>query len=118
MYSKYKNILETFTGYNDDLSSCTILVDLKVNMIKIIEVLPKNIFQELKEELNKEKLFSTPTERGIRKRFRRFLVKYTEQIDSEGVNEELQLLLYKNLLLIDIGFVYLIDSLLHILLLE
>ena len=118
MYSKYKNIFETtHAGYNEDISSCTILVDLKVNIIKIIEGLPKDIFQELKEELNKEKLFSAP-DRGIRKRFRKFLIKRTEQLDSGGLNERLQFLLHKNLLLIDIGFAYLIDSLLHILLLE
>jgi hypothetical protein len=101
-------------------------VDFKLNIVKIIEDLPKNIFQELKQELNKadisdlpsaEKLFSAPR-RGIRKRFRRFLIKRTEEIESrqagnEGTNEQLQLLLYKNLLLIDIGFVYLMDSLLR-----
>ena len=94
-----------------------LFVDLKVNIIRIIEDLPKDIFQELKEELNEEKLFSTP-DRGIRKRYRKFIIKRTEQFDSGGLNEQLQLLLYKNLLLIDIGFVYLIDSLLHILLVE
>ena len=90
---------------------------MKVNTIRIIEDLPKDIFQELKEELSEEKLFLTP-ERGIRKRYRRFLIKRTEQFDSGGLKEQLQLLLHRNLLLIDIGFVYLIDSLLRILLLE
>ena len=118
MYSKYKTIFETtYAKYNEDISSCTILVDLKVNIIKIIEVLPEDVFQELKNELKKENLFSTP-EDGTQKRFRRFLTKCREQTDSGGPNEQLQLLLYKNLLLIDIGFAYLIDSLLHILLLE
>ena len=100
-------------------------MDFKLNIVKIIEDLPKNIFQELKQELNKEsrqagisdlpsaeKLFSAPR-RGILKRFRRFLIKRTEEIDSGGTNKQLQLLLYKNLLLIDIGFVYLMDSLLR-----
>ena len=118
MHTKYKNIFETFAAYIEDIRNCTVFVDLKVNIIKIIEVLPKNAFQELKEELNKENLFSAP-ERGIRKRFKRFLNKCTEAKGSnEPLNEQLQLLLSKNLLLIDIGFVYLIDSLLHILLVE
>jgi hypothetical protein len=150
MYSKYKSIFEQSSveaneaivslngqagGGIQDLSACTIFVDFKLNIVKIIEDLPKNIFQELKQELNKadisdlpsaEKLFSAPR-RGIRKRFRRFLIKRTEEIErlptgpafgsrqagNEGTNEQLQLLLYKNLLLIDIGFVYLMDSLLH-----
>ena len=117
MYSKYKNIFVTPAGNIEDISNCTIFVDLKVNTIKIIQILPKNIFQEFKDELKKENLFSNP-ERGIRKRLRRFLTWCTEQIGSRDVNEQLQLLLNKNLLLIDIGFVYLIDSLLHMLLVE
>src|SRR6478609_4863892 len=65
MYSKYKDISLHHAGNIKDINNCTIFVDLKVNIAKIIEVLPQ-----------------------------------------------------KNLLLLDIGFVYLIDSLLHILLLQ
>src|SRR6478609_696038 len=65
MYSKYKNVSLYHAGNIKEISNCTIFVDLKVNIAKIIEVLPQ-----------------------------------------------------KNLLLLDIGFVYLIDSLLHILLLQ
>ena len=90
-------------------------MDLKVNIIKIILGLSIDLIKELYEELNKQKLFSSP-ERGIGKRYRRFLNKAVDEIDPEGTNSELQLLLYKNVLLIDIGFIYLIDSLLHMLL--
>ena len=117
MYSKYKTISGSHASNIKDISNCTIFVDLKVNIIKIIEVLPKNIFMEVKNELKKENLLST-SEQDTRKRFRRFLTKCTEQTDSGGPDEQVQLLLHKNLLLIDIGFVYLIDSLLHILLVE
>ena len=117
MYSMYNAIPGIPATHIKDISKSTIFIHLKVNIIKIIEVLPQDMFQELKKELNKEKLFSTP-ERNIRRRFRLFLTTRAEQIDSGGLNEQLQLLLYKNLLLIDIGFVYLIDSLLHILLLQ
>ena len=75
-------------------------------------MLSKDLFEELKEKLNTEKLFSPP-DKGVRKRYRRFLVKSVEQMDPEGKNSELQLLLFKNLLFIDIGFVYLIDTLLN-----
>ena len=115
MFSQYKKSSESYAGYAEDISRCAIFVDLKVNTIRMVEFLSKNVFHELKEELNKEQLFSVP-ERGIRKRFRRFLIKSAEQIDSGAVNQQLQLLLAKNLLLIDTGFVYLIDSLLRILL--
>jgi len=117
MYDKYRYISEVFAANLNDLANCTVFLDLKVNILNLIQVLPKDIFQKLKEELNKEKLFSTP-ERGIRKRYRRFLIKYTNQVDPSDINEELQLLLNKNLLILDIGFVYLIDSLLYILLKE
>jgi hypothetical protein len=117
MYSKYNEISGLHASNIKDISSSTIFVDLKVNVVKIIEVLPEDIFLELKNELKKENLLSTP-ERHIRKRYRMFLIKCTEQTDSGGPNEQVQLLLHKNLLLIDIGFVYLIDSLLHILLVE
>jgi len=117
MYSKYKSISEPHAASIKDISNCTIFIDLKVNIAKIIEVLPEFMFLELKNELKKENLLSFP-ERHARKRIRMFLIKCAEQTDSGGSNEQLQLLLYKNLLLIDIGFVYLIDSLLHILLVE
>jgi hypothetical protein len=135
MYSKYKNIVpkersegtieqanessESSISLNgqavggiQDVSACTIFVDFKINIIKIIEALAKDIFQELKKGLNNEKLFSS-SKRGIRKRYRKFLVKRVEELDPEGTNEELQLLLYKNLLFIDMGFIYLMDSLLR-----
>ena len=113
MYNKYKDISVHHAGNIKEISNCTIFVDLKVNIAKIIEVLPEDIFLELKEELRKENLFTAPERGGIRRRFRIFLTKCSEQADSGG-----QLLLQKNLLLLDIGFVYLIDSLLHILLLQ
>ena len=112
MYSRYSEFSGSHASSIKDFSNSTIFIDLKVNIVKIIEVLPEDIFQELKNELKKENLFSTP-ERGILRRFRIFLNKCAEQTDSGG-----QLLLHKNLLLIDIGLVYLMDSLLHILLVQ
>jgi len=87
MYNKYKSIAES--SVTNDLFKCTIFVDLKVTIIKIVAG-TKDLFQELKKELNKEMLFSPP-EQGIRKRYRRFLTKSAEQIDPEGTNSELQL---------------------------
>ena len=62
--------------------------------------------------LNRERLFRNP-EIGVRKRYRAFLVKRVVEVDPEGTNEQLQLLVYKNILFIDMGFFYLMDSLLH-----
>ena len=126
LYSKYKHAFDQdldesgesnawVVGSPQDVSNCTIIVDYKINIVKLIESLPKDIFQEFKKELNKESLFSTP-DWGVRARYRKFLINGVKELDPEGTNEQLQLLFYKNLLLIDIGFIYLIDSLLHILL--
>ena len=112
MYNIYKN---TFAGNMEEINECVIFVDLKVNIIKLIVLLPKEIFIELKGDLLKENVILSP-EKGIRKRYRRFLNKTSKEVDPDNTNEELQLLLYKNLLILDLGFVYLIDSLLHILL--
>jgi len=59
MHSKYRIISGSHAGNIKDISNSTIFVDLKVNIIKIIEVLPKNIFMEVKNELKKENLLST-----------------------------------------------------------
>ena len=117
MQSKYKAVSGTHEMNIKDISDSTIFVDLKVNIIKIIEDLSKDIFEEIEGEIYKRNLVSI-TERDIRRRFRQFLTMYAKQTDSERNNEKLQFLLHKNLLLIDIGFVYLIDPLLHILLLQ
>ena len=111
MYNSYKN---TFTSYLEDINKSPIFIDLKVNMIKLIELLPKDKVQELRTDLNRAQLFIT-LEKSIRKRYRRFLIKIANEVDATNTNEELQLLLYKNLLILDIGFVYLNDSLLRIL---
>ena len=44
----------------NDIFRCTIFVDLKVNLIRITTGLNKDLLQELKGEVNKEKLFSPP----------------------------------------------------------
>src|SRR6476661_6740489 len=80
MYNKYKDISVHHAGNIKEISNCTIFVDLKVNIAKIIEVLPEDIFLELKEELRKENLFTAPERRGIRRRFRLFLSKCSEQL--------------------------------------
>jgi hypothetical protein len=110
LYNKYKSFSEAYV--NNDVSKSVIFVNLKVNVIKIILGLSKDLIKELNEELNKENLFSLP-ERGIRKRYRRFINKAVEEADPQGINSELQLLLHKNIFLIDIGFIYLIDTLMH-----
>ena len=86
--------------------------NLKLLIIKVIEDVPKNVFIELKAELMKQLLVTTPTEKSLRKKCRRFLNGLTKIVDPNRSNEDLELLVQKNLLLIDLGFVYFIESLL------
>ena len=95
----------------NEISNCTMFADLKLHVVKIIENMPKDMFHELKSEFKIE-----PVERGIRKRFKRFLTKCAEDKYPSGISEKLQLLLDRNYLLLDLGFTYFIDSLLDYLL--
>jgi hypothetical protein len=118
MYEKYIEIFEildddTDRNIPDILKSCTLFTNLKIAIIKVIEELPKNIFIELKIELGKKDLLSTPEVKTLRKRYRRFINGASKIIDPNRTNETLELLIQKNLLLIDLGYVYFIESLLE-----
>ena len=62
------------------------------------------------------KLISTPDKGTIRRGYRRILKRYFRELENTQPNKELELLVQKNLLLIDVGFIYFLDSLLKILL--
>ena len=98
------------------LDSCTLFTDLKILIIRIIEVLLEDIFTELKEELIRANLVTTPEGRNIRKRHRRFIIRLAKDVDPMHSNQKFELTVQKNLLLIDLGFIYFIESLLKVLL--
>ena len=112
MFNVYKT-LKLDVKYFNEFSNCTMFMDLKHNVVKIIENLPKDMFYELKNELKID-----PVEkRSTRKLFRRILnesinLKFPDSV----ITEKLQLLIDKNYLLLDLGFIYFIDSLLDYLL--
>jgi hypothetical protein len=119
MYEKYMEIFEiqTSEALPDVIKSCVFFTDLKVAIITVIEELPRKIFVELKAKLMKENLISTPEpgEKSLRRKYRRFINGFSKIVDPNRSNEALELLIQKNLLLIDIGYVYFIESLIKML---
>jgi hypothetical protein len=95
-----------------DLNFCPLFTDLKVSIIKIFEILPEYIFIELKKKMQNEELIKMPEEKTIRKKYRRFLNKLAAGYDPARSNPYFELLIQKNLLLIDFGFIYFIEYLL------
>jgi hypothetical protein len=110
MISKYSEI---FDNIFELPSTCNLFLNLKVIIIKIIEMLPEEMFLDLKKELMTTDLISTPEDKTLRKKYRRFINKNVKLIDPARLNKQLELLVQKNLLLIDFGFVYFINSLLE-----
>src|SRR3989442_2912412 len=110
MYEKCMAIFGEKTSdiISDIIKSSVLYTDLKAAIIKVIEVLPRNIFMELKVKLMEEDLLSTPEEKTLRKRYRRFINGASEIIDPQRTNEALELLIQKNLLLIDLGYIYIL----------
>ncbi len=98
------------------LYSSTLFTDLKIVIIKIIEILPEGIFTDFKDDLMIAKLVTTPEGRNIRKRHRRFINRRAKDVDPTRFNQKFELAVQKNLLLIDLGFIYFIESLLKVLL--
>ena len=111
MYSKYR-VLFNDADVDEILNTCALFTQFKCLIINIIEELPEEIFLLLKVDLIAVKLISTPDEGTIRRKYRRFLNKYSRELYHTQSNKELELLVQKNLLLIDLGFIYFIDILL------
>ena len=114
MASKYSDLYEDRQeNISELLHSCTLFTDLKVVIIRVIEILPGDIFTNLKSELMAANLISTPEEKTLRRRYRRFINRSSKAIDPTRSNKQLEFLIQKNLLLIDLGFIYFIDNLLN-----
>ena len=104
---------ELFSDVSFLMYSCGIFIDLKINIIKIITILPEDIFSDLKSDLLAARLVATPEEGTLRKKFRRFINHLSSNINPIRTDKQLELLVQKNFLLIDMGFTYLADDLLH-----
>ena len=88
----------------------SLFIDIKFYIISIIEGSNERFFVQLKQKLMHNRLVFTPEERTIGKRYRLFINRCAKQIE---INNELELLIQKNLLLLDLGIVYLFDHLLE-----
>ena len=109
VFSKFK---ELFQEDSEFIHSCTLFLDLKIIIIVIIEILHEDMFLNLKNNLMAANLVSTPEDKTLRKKYRRFINKNVKSIDPTRSDQNLELLVQKNLLFLDLGFTYLIDSLL------
>ena len=93
----------------NDFEDFTNIKDLQVIIIRVIEeIYDFDEFVDLKKNLMKENLLATPEKGTVRRKYRKFV----NNIESEMRNTNMrELLIQKNLLLIDLGFVYLSEEL-------
>ena len=84
---------------------------LKCLLLTIIEELPRNLFTDLKAYLVPAELIVTPAEGTPLRKIRRYIVKSANALDPNRNNEELELLVQKNLMFVDLGFPYVSASL-------
>jgi len=88
--------------------------DLICLLFTIIEELSQNSFTELKKSIVglPDKILITPGDGTNLIKIRRFINKFGNDLDPERTNKELELILQKNLMFVDLGFVYVSDMLL------
>jgi hypothetical protein len=84
---------------------------LKYFILTIIEEIPKEQFIILKRRLIDERLILTPSEGSQLMKVRRFITKITK---ANRDNEKLELLIQKSLIIVDLGFPYIPDTLLSV----
>jgi len=111
MDSKYSKI-DISENISDLVESSTLYSNLKVITVLLIEELPEQIFQELKVKLKEANLMEMPDGRTLGRKYRRFINRCSKSIDPTSMNKEFELLIQKNVLLIDLGFIYFMASLL------
>ena len=90
----------------------TYRTDILYLLISVVEDLPQNIFMELKEFLVRDKILNTPEDGTDLIKIRRFIQKFANDLDPNRENENLELLLQKNLMFVDLGFAYVSNTLL------
>src|SRR5438132_5978615 len=81
-------------------------------VIAIIEELPYDIFKELKEYMIRHDLLIKPEIGTDFMKILRFIEKFVEDLDPKIENRRLDLLFQKNVMFVELGFVYVSDTLL------
>ena len=103
-----------FHDINKIINNCIFVTNLKVQVLIMIQCLPKTFFVGFKGKLIENNLVQTPENGFIGKHYHRFINKTSKLLDPRRSNNELELLVQKNLLLLDLGFVYFIEELLKL----
>ena len=93
------------------LKPSSLYSDFKVLTVQIIEDMPKYIFSELKDLVTDHRLISPPEGGSLCKRYKRIINKFLDD-KSLNINDELRLLMQKNKFILDLGFIYIKESLL------
>lgn len=93
--------------------NCVVFPELKVHIVNLVNILPLNIFLQFKKYLIDRGLLSTPDENTVDKRFRRLINKTSKEMRLDRNDSVIELSIQKNLLLLDLGFTYLNDTLLR-----
>ncbi len=104
----------SFNDINKITNNCIFFTNLKVQVLNMIQCLPEAFLIEFKVKLIERDLIQTPENGSIGKHYRRFINKTSKLVDPRRSNNELELLVQKNLLLLDLGFVYFIEELLKL----
>ena len=91
----------------------TRIKDILYLYIMIIEELPHNIFIDLKESLVQNKLIMSPQEGTDLMKIRRFIQKFANDVDPNRESENMELLVHKNIMFVDLGIKYVSNSLLN-----
>jgi len=99
------------------IKNCPFYLDLKVNIISIIEKLNRTDFEVLIQAYNLA--IVDIHERSVIKKYKKFIREKTEKLDEIiQENSEFKLLKSKNELILDLGFLHFIERFLRILLLN
>ena len=107
----YSNSFHDIKGFTKD---CIFFTNLKVQVLNMIQCLPETFLIQFNVKLIERDLIQTPENGSIGKLYRRFINKTSKLVDPRRSNNELELLVQKNLLLLDLGFVYFIEELLKL----
>lgn len=92
----------------------SIYSELRIHIIHLILNMPTAVFQNLKARLLSQQigLDVTPNEKSINKKLRRFINQTSRDIDPNRMNENLDLIIQKSLLILLLGFNYVDGNLL------
>jgi hypothetical protein len=84
--------------------------DLKINFIKLIEVVPKQVFEAIKMQLARKNLISAATLGPLNIHFRTVINLSHSKKNPEGSDVHLKLLVDKNILLLSLGLLWIMGE--------